>query len=354
MRPPWLVAGAGDGRPGRHLRLMDSIEEPGREGRPQERLAEALRRTGHHPRRRAQRPGSRRRPTHRPPDVVYASLARRARCACGRRAVRGRRRTPGRSRSSRLRPVTRTHASPSGLGRPGRWSRADRRWSPTSGPRACLADQATVMLATRTADEARHRDRQQPADRAHLRSGARGALRGDDRATTVPGGPTGARLHRGRTCPTGRTIAEYDGAAERPCLELRGGTPTSSGPVRPEEHPYAAFDGSFFTAWATAPLVAPVGPVDRGPVRRAPRPGRWRWPSTPSTAPTSRSVRRRRPTTRSVVADVEADGSVPDIELPDDPTTPVADHGAGSRGRGTDQVRLRRRHASPATTSGAA
>lgn len=58
--------------------------------------------------------------------------------------------------------------------------------------------------------------------------------------------------------PSEQTTAVYSGATEI-TASTSGGYADVFGPVRPEEHPYAAFDGSLFTAWTTAPLSEAEG-----------------------------------------------------------------------------------------------
>lgn len=58
--------------------------------------------------------------------------------------------------------------------------------------------------------------------------------------------------------PRSMAVAEYDGARLL-TASTSGAYAEVFGPVRTEEHPYAAFDASAFTAWTTSPLVPPVG-----------------------------------------------------------------------------------------------
>lgn len=78
----------------------------------------------------------------------------------------------------------------------------------------------------------------------------------------------------GGSVPGTTTDAEYEGAASI-TASSSGGYADVIGPIHPEEHPYAAFDGSQFTSWVTGPLAEPVGqwievgyaePVDPGRV----------------------------------------------------------------------------------------
>lgn len=57
--------------------------------------------------------------------------------------------------------------------------------------------------------------------------------------------------------PSGRTVAVYDGAADI-VASTSGGYANVLGAVRPEEHPYAAFDRSIFTGWSSSPFSRPV------------------------------------------------------------------------------------------------
>ena len=58
--------------------------------------------------------------------------------------------------------------------------------------------------------------------------------------------------------PTTRTTAAYDGIAGV-VASSSAGYADILGPVRPEQHPYAAFDRSIYTAWGSAPLSSPQG-----------------------------------------------------------------------------------------------
>ena len=116
--------------------------------------------------------------------------------------------------------------------------------------------------------------------------------------------------------PTERTVARYDGAASI-TASTSAGYADVFGAVRPEQHPYSAFDRSIYTAWESAPLSDPDG----------------QWVQVTFEEPTEvdvvslafdtvggTSVRKVRVATenRSVVADVRADGTVPNLELGDD------------------------------------
>jgi arabinofuranan 3-O-arabinosyltransferase len=58
--------------------------------------------------------------------------------------------------------------------------------------------------------------------------------------------------------PESRTTAVYRGASAITASSSTGYADVL-GPVRPEEHPYAAFDQSIYTAWASDPLSRPEG-----------------------------------------------------------------------------------------------
>ncbi len=78
----------------------------------------------------------------------------------------------------------------------------------------------------------------------------------------------------GGSVPAATTDAEYEGASSI-TASTSGGYADVLGPIRQDEHPYAAFDASGFTAWTTAPLTSPMGqwiearfaePMELGPV----------------------------------------------------------------------------------------
>ena len=64
--------------------------------------------------------------------------------------------------------------------------------------------------------------------------------------------------YTGDQVPAALTVAEYEGAALVTASSSTGYADII-GPVLPEEAPYAAFDDSAFTAWATAPFTDPEG-----------------------------------------------------------------------------------------------
>lgn len=138
--------------------------------------------------------------------------------------------------------------------------------------------------------------------------------------------------------PSARTVATYEGAQDV-VASSSGGYADVLGPVRPEEHPYAAFDGSPFTAWATAPLRDATGQwveLDLGA-------------STDDLGPVSLTfdhvagafVRSVRLTTDagSVSADVDVQGTARDVALPTGLTSRLRITLTDVRGS-TTQVRL--------------
>ena len=129
--------------------------------------------------------------------------------------------------------------------------------------------------------------------------------------------------------PTRRTTAVYDGAADI-VASSSAGYADVLGPVRPEQHPYSAFDHSIYTAWVSAPLSRPSGQWVEA---------RFEEPVAITTVSLSfdtfsgahvTSVRVETED-HSVVADVEPDGTVPDLVLDDASATRAADHRAGCR-----------------------
>lgn len=134
--------------------------------------------------------------------------------------------------------------------------------------------------------------------------------------------------------PTGRTVAVYDGAADI-VASTSGGYANVLGAVRPEEHPYAAFDRSIFTGWSSSPFSRPVEqwvelrfdePTDVGEVSLV-------FDNASGVDVTSVRVSTDE---RSVVADVAGDGTAAGIDVDDPAATRlrVAVLDAGSdRGR---------------------
>ncbi|WP_191280319.1 alpha-(1-_3)-arabinofuranosyltransferase domain-containing protein [Nocardioides flavus (ex Wang et al. 2016)] len=146
-----------------------------------------------------------------------------------------------------------------------------------------------------------------------------------------------AHDHSDDAMPASRTTAAYDGVA-RISASTSAGYADILGPVRPEQHPWSAFDRSIYTAWGSAPLSRPQGQwieatFDRPtPVREVSLAF-----DTFSGAPVT-SVRISTED-RSTVAEVEPNGAVPAVRVDDDAasTLRVTVLGAGvDRG----QVRL--------------
>lgn len=119
--------------------------------------------------------------------------------------------------------------------------------------------------------------------------------------------------------PTGRTTAEYDGAAQI-VASSSAGYADVLGEVRPEQHPYSAFDRSIYTAWGTAPLSRPQGQWIEVQFER---PTPVRQVSLAFDTFTGAPVTAVRVTTddRSLVADVQPDGRVPELDLEDESAT---------------------------------
>ncbi len=136
--------------------------------------------------------------------------------------------------------------------------------------------------------------------------------------------------------PSARTTATYVGAQDV-VASSSGGYADVLGPVRPEQHPYAAFDDSVFTSWVTAPLRDPTGqwievrfgsPVEVGPLGL-------------TFDQSGAFVRSVRVTTDDgeVEAGVDVQGSARGVELPAGETTSLRITLSDVRGSGT-QVRL--------------
>lgn len=141
----------------------------------------------------------------------------------------------------------------------------------------------------------------------------------------------------GGSVPEATTDAEYDHATSI-TASTSGGYADILGPIRPDEHPYAAFDASGFTAWTTAPLTSPIGqwieagfdvPMKLGPVSLLFDNGK------------GADVSRVRLTTDAgwVDAAVGSDGFADSIDLPDGATGSLRMTVLAVRGD-TQQVRL--------------
>lgn len=125
--------------------------------------------------------------------------------------------------------------------------------------------------------------------------------------------------HADSAMPTGRTTAAYDGAAEIRASSS-GGYADILGPVRPEEHPWSAFDHSIYTAWTSARLARPEGQWIEATFDAPTRIGEVSLAFDTFTGAPVTSVRITTDT-RSVVAEVEADGTVPAVDVDDDAAT---------------------------------
>ncbi len=146
-----------------------------------------------------------------------------------------------------------------------------------------------------------------------------------------------AHDHSDGAMPAARTTAAYDGAAAI-VASTSAGYADVLGPVRPEQHPYSAFDRSIYTAWGTAPLARPQGQWIEV---RFDRPTPVRQVSLSFDTFTGAPVTSVRITTedRSVVADVGPDGTAPLIDVDDDSATRMRVTVLGV-GDGAGQVRL--------------
>ena len=177
--------------------------------------------------------------------------------------------------------------------------------------------QPTVLVDGRRGRRRRHRHR--PAGRAQLRTRPRDRVGGDDARRTATASTGASTTSPTPTCPRhGRrrpTSARQDVVASS-----SGGYADVLGPVRPEQHPYAAFDDSVFTSWVDRSAARPDRAVDRGPLRQ---PGRGR-----AARPHLRPVRRVRAARSRVTTDdgeveagVDVQGSARGVELPAGETT---------------------------------
>lgn len=121
--------------------------------------------------------------------------------------------------------------------------------------------------------------------------------------------------------PGDRAVAAYEGAQDV-VASSSGGYADVLGPVRPEEHPYAAFDDSAFTAWATAPLREPEGQWVEVRLGSPTEVGRVSLTFDHFTGAVVRSVRLTTDA-GTVEARVDADGAARDVELPGGSTSRV-------------------------------
>lgn len=147
-----------------------------------------------------------------------------------------------------------------------------------------------------------------------------------------------AHDYTGGSVPAATTTAAYQGA-RLVTASSSGGYANVLGPVRQDEHPYAAFDSSGFTAWSSAPLSSPVGqwieveydePVEPGPVRLI-------FDNTRGA-----DVTGVRLSTDAGYVDVTigSDGLAEDVELPEGSTTSIRMTVLDAEGAGLRQVQL--------------
>jgi arabinofuranan 3-O-arabinosyltransferase len=120
----------------------------------------------------------------------------------------------------------------------------------------------------------------------------------------------------GDLVPPYRTVARYSGAATFRASSS-GGYVDIFGAVRPEQSPYSAFDHSFYTAWQSAPYSRPQGQWVEVTFVRHRKVGTVSLTFDNAGGTPVRKVRVATQN-RSVVAEVQADGRVPDLVLDDD------------------------------------
>lgn len=125
-----------------------------------------------------------------------------------------------------------------------------------------------------------------------------------------------AHDHVDDAMPSDLTVAEYEGAAEI-LASSSAGYADILGPVRPEQHPWSAFDHSVYTAWGTAPFARPEGQWIEARFDRPTRVGDVSLSFDTFTGAPVTSVRISTDD-RSAVAEVQPDGSVPDVDVDDD------------------------------------
>ncbi|ROR91415.1 alpha-(1-_3)-arabinofuranosyltransferase domain-containing protein [Nocardioides aurantiacus] len=312
--PPWLARAQVTVAPGGTLALLDALEESVSRARPQPSLAASFARLGmtHVVLRHDLDPDETDAPS---PDVVEAGVAS----------------TPGLDRVAGYGPEVGGRQqvevyAVTTLGDP-RAAIADaasvRRVS--GGPEAVAdlvasgllaSDQPTVLVgADQRADVVT--DTRQRVERSFGRVHATvsGAMTAQDRFRVD------RREHdfTDPDVPTAQTTATYVGAQDV-VASSSGGYADVLGPVRPEQHPYAAFDDSGFTSWATAPLRDPTGqwievrfgsPVELGPVALT---------FDHFDGAVVRTVRLSTDAGR-VAARVDAEGAARDVELPEGRTS---------------------------------
>ena len=128
-----------------------------------------------------------------------------------------------------------------------------------------------------------------------------------------------AHDHLDDAMPSSTTVAAYDGAAEI-VASSSAGYADILGPVRPEQHPWSAFDHSIYTAWGTAPFARPEGQWIEARFDRPTRVGDVSLSFDTFTGAPVTSVRISTED-RSAVAEVQPDGSVPEVSVDDDAAT---------------------------------
>ncbi len=333
--PPWTSRSQGSVAPAGTLRLLDSIEDQLAEGRPLTGFSDALSRMGitHVVVRNDLDPA---RTSAAPPELVNAAIAG----STGLDAVAAFGRAPG------GRPAVEVFAV-DGTGDDPRISILDAADGHVvqGGPEAVtsLAETGQVTtgqpltLASGDPDEALDvvTDSNQRVERSfgRVQSAVSGVMTSDE----------AFRLRRpvhdytGDSIPTDLTVAQYAGAKLITASSSRGYADIL-GPVLPEEHPYAAFDSSGFTAWGTAPFTDPEGQwievqldgtIDPGPVDLA------------FDKVSGADVSEVRLTTDagSEIVQVAADGTADDIDLPGTSTSRIRLTVVKTRA-GISQVRL--------------
>lgn len=125
-----------------------------------------------------------------------------------------------------------------------------------------------------------------------------------------------AHDHLDDAMPSSPTVAAYDGAAEI-VASSSAGYADILGPVHPEQHPWSAFDHSIYTAWGTAPFARPEGQWIEARFDRPTRVGDVSLSFDTFTGAPVTSVRISTED-RSAVAEVQPDGSVPEVSVDDD------------------------------------
>ena len=267
--PPWLARAQVTVAPGGTLRLLDSLEDAVAQARPQPSLAASLARLGmtHVVLRHDLDPDETDAPS---PDVVEAGVA----------GTPGLSRVAGYGREVDGRREVEVYAVATASDPRASVADAASLRTVSGGPEAVddlvaagllRSEQPTVLVGSgEPADVVTDSNQRVERSFGRVHAGVSGVMTAQDRFRVD------RREHdfTDPQLPAGRTTAIHDGAQDV-VASSSGGYADVLGPVRPEEHPYAAFDGSPFTAWATAPLRDPAGewvevrfgsPVDVGAV----------------------------------------------------------------------------------------